>query len=86
MDEEQAILALLDARAVGKTACPSEVARAFSGEGRSWRNRMPAVRAAADRLAQHGAIVVTQRGVPVSALQARGPIRLSKPPKEQEVL
>ncbi len=80
MDEEQAILALLDARAEGKTACPSEVARALAGAGRSWRGLMPAVREAADRLAQRGAIVVTQRGVGVSALQARGPIRLAKAP------
>ncbi len=78
---EQAILALLAARAPGKTICPSEVARALGGDTEAqWRPMMPAVRSAADRLAVEGRLQVLQRGQAVaSAMQAVGPIRLARP-------
>ena len=77
---EQAILALLGERAPGKTICPSEVARALAGHDEAqWRALMPAVREAAERLAGAGQLQVTQRGKPVSATQARGPVRLGHP-------
>ncbi|HYO36051.1 MAG TPA: DUF3253 domain-containing protein, partial [Geodermatophilus sp.] len=49
---EQAIDALLDARAPGATICPSEAARAVDPKG--WRELMPAAREAAGRLAAAG--------------------------------
>ena len=74
---EDIILALLHARAEGATLCPSEAARAVARDtDTDWRTLMAATREAACRLAAAGRIVVTQRGVPVDPLQARGPIRL----------
>lgn len=78
---EQAILALLAERAPGKTICPSEVARTLAGDTEAqWRPMMPAVRNAVDRLAGEGRLQVVQRGQAVaSAVQAVGPIRLTRP-------
>ena len=75
---EETILELLDDRGPEKTICPSEVARAMAG-GRDFRPYMEPVREAADRLARAGRVVVTQKGAPVSAAEARGPIRLGLP-------
>ncbi len=74
---EPVILDLVGRRPEGRTICPSEAARAVGGD--SWRELMPDARAAAARLAERGEIVVTQRGAPVDALTARGPIRLGRP-------
>lgn len=63
-------------RGVGKTICPSDVARSLSED---WRPLMPVVRGAAAELARAGQIKVTQKGRPVDALHARGPIRLGLP-------
>ncbi len=60
-----------------KSFCPSEVARGF---GPDWRALMPQVRRVAAALAGEGRLAVTQRGRPVAAEAARGPIRLSAPP------
>jgi hypothetical protein len=60
-------------RGAGKTFCPSEPARALSAD---WRALMPAVRAEAARMQDEGVIEATQRGLPVRADAARGPIRL----------
>jgi hypothetical protein len=73
----QAILAAAHRRGAGRTLCPSEVARALAPD--DWRALMPALRAAAAALAASGQIVVTQRGRPVDAATARGPIRLGLP-------
>ena len=73
-DLEATILALLEQRKAGATICPSEAARAAGGG--NWRPLMDAAREAADRLAGQGRIEVLQRGEPVNALTARGPIRL----------
>lgn len=80
IDEDRlgaAILQLLHAREAGASVCPSEIARA---EARDWRPLMPAVRAAAQRLAKAGRVQATQGGQVVDALTARGPIRLRLPP------
>lgn len=70
-----AILQLLQQRAAGITACPSEVARSLSQDG--WRDLMPIVRAAARGLAEAGVIEITQRGQTLPAAGTwRGPIRL----------
>ena len=71
---EAEILRAVAARGPGKSICPSEVARALAAD---WRKLMPAVRAAAARLAARGALRVTQKGADVDPLAARGPIRLS---------
>lgn len=60
-DPAVAILTLLDRRAAGRTICPSEAARMVDPAG--WRVAMPAVHAAARRLAAEGAVVLTQGGV-----------------------
>jgi len=60
-------------RGAGKTFCPSEPARALDPD---WRALMPLVRAEAARMQDEGLIVATQRGRPVRADTARGPIRL----------
>lgn len=73
---EAKILELCRARGPDKTICPSEVARALGGDETDWRERMPAVRDAAGRLAEEGVIEVTQKGKPVDANGAKGPIRL----------
>ena len=81
-DLEQAIGDLLDRRAAGKTICPSEAARAVGGN--EWRELMPAAREAAARMADRGEVVVTQKGTPVDALQARGPIRIARAAREAD--
>jgi hypothetical protein len=73
----QKILELVNARGVGKSICPSEVARALAPE--DWRAAMPAVRAEAQLLVDEQAIIATQQGEIVSPLTARGPIRLALP-------
>lgn len=64
-------------RGVGKTICPSEVARALFPV--DWRDHMDAVRGAAAELAVAGKIVITQKGERVSTESVRGPIRLGLP-------
>lgn len=71
---EDAILALLAARAAGASICPSEAARAVGGE--DWRALMESARSAARRLTAQGRVLVTQDGRPVDASTARGPIRV----------
>ncbi len=70
----KAILDLAHERGVGKTFCPSEVARGLSPE---WRRLMPVVRGAAESLILQGIICATQKGHEVDAGTARGPIRYS---------
>ncbi|NHC46031.1 DUF3253 domain-containing protein [Motilibacter aurantiacus] len=74
---EEAILALLEARADGSTICPSEAARAIGGT-EDWRDLMEPVRSAARRLAAAGQVVVTQRGAVVDPGTARGPVRIRR--------
>lgn len=75
---EATIFALLDRRRPDATICPSEVARVLHpGEG--WRRLMPRMRRVGALLAARGRLVVSQRGEPVEALRARGPIRFGRP-------
>jgi hypothetical protein len=74
---EERITAMVDERGAGKTICPSEVARSLAGDG-DFRPLMPDVREAAAALAERGEIAVTQKGRPVDARGARGPIRLGR--------
>lgn len=64
-----ALMRLARARGAGKTFCPSEAARALSGD---WRALMPRVREVAAGLP----LVATQKGQAVDPVTARGPIRL----------
>ncbi|MEM9233033.1 MAG: DUF3253 domain-containing protein [Pseudomonadota bacterium] len=73
MTPEEAILEMLTERGVGKTICPSEAARRMDPE--NWRDQMDRIRAAGIRMAAADIIEVTQQGVPISAGDAKGPIR-----------
>ncbi len=75
---EATIVELLAARAPGTTICPSEAARVLAGNG-DFRPLMQAVRARAATMVSRGELEVTQRGVAVDPLTARGPIRLRRP-------
>ena len=77
---EDAVRSAVDERGEGRTVCPSEVARALAGDD-DFRPLMPHVRDAAATLADRGEIAVTQRGRPVDARTASGPIRLGRPPR-----
>lgn len=74
---EQAIIALLDARARGATICPSDAARAVAGDDESnWRPLMEPARSAARRLVAQGRVQIVQKGAVVDPSTARGPIRV----------
>ncbi|WP_417365657.1 DUF3253 domain-containing protein [Glutamicibacter arilaitensis] len=70
-----AILSLLSHRA-GKSICPSDVARIVGGPEDRWRKHMGEVRRIIAEMAAEGEIVATQKGTPVQADRARGPIRI----------
>ena len=60
-------------RGVGKSICPSEVARAY---GEDWQKLMPHVRNAARGLSREGLIDILRKGRPVDPETVRGVIRL----------
>lgn len=72
----ECILKQVQQRGPDKSICPSEVARSLGGE--TWRSLMPLVREVGADLAKSGAIVVTQKGVPVDPHMAKGPIRFKQ--------
>lgn len=76
-------LALLAARAPEATVCPSEVARAMTA-GREtgaerWRDAMPVVHAAVDRLLAEGVVRLSWRGKPLTTREGPYRIRLATP-------
>jgi hypothetical protein len=75
---EVVMLELLRAHGVDATICPSEAARIVAGNSSadSWRELMPAARKAARRLVVKGWAEILQRGRPVDATTAIGPIRI----------
>jgi hypothetical protein len=73
---ETAILELLKLRGVGKSICPSEVARKVAPT--DWEPLMETTRAVARRLVAAGEIVITQRGVVVDPAQVKGAIRFRR--------
>ena len=75
-DLEQAITDLLDARAAGKTICPSEAARRVDAQ--DWRELMEPARRAARRLVDAGRVEMTQGGKVVDPSTAKGPVRLRR--------
>jgi hypothetical protein len=79
---EQAIFSTLASRGADKSICPSEAARKLAGNPAddSWRGKMPAIRAAAIRLARGGQIAITRKGKPIAPEAIHGVIRLKKLP------
>ncbi len=81
---EEVIISLLDARAAGRTICPSEAARAAvspsNAEDESWRELMEPARRAARRLVAAGKVQITQGGQVVDPSTARGAIRIRRAP------
>ncbi len=73
-DIDQTLLRLAADRGPDKSLCPSEVARALEAQG--WRRLMPAVRAAAVRMAQAGRVVITRKGKPVDPHDFKGVYRV----------
>jgi hypothetical protein len=74
-----AALALLAARATGATICPSEVARAITPgdcDTQAWRNAMPMVHEAIDRLLDEGHVRLSWKGKPLTARS--GPYRIAR--------
>jgi hypothetical protein len=61
VDARDTTLALLAAKSPGATVCPSEVARAIT-EGTNWRDAMPMVHAAIDRLRDEGVVRLSWKG------------------------
>lgn len=76
---EEAIDALLDARARGATVCPSEAARAVDPD--DWRDLMEPARRAARRMVEAGVVDITRGGRVVDPSTARGPIRIRRRPQ-----
>ena len=75
---EAVMLELLEARGTRKSICPSEPARVVAHHDaiEDWQPLMPAARKAARRLVAQGRAEILQRGRPVDASTARGPIRI----------
>ncbi len=69
----ETILHLLRLRGLGKTICPSEVARTLAED---WRPLMHEVRAVARAMAQAQELAILQRGHRVDPDHLKGPIRL----------
>ncbi|MBB6257570.1 hypothetical protein FHT05_002154 [Xanthomonas arboricola] len=72
------IRALLARRLPEQSICPSEVARALSGEEARWRALMPQIRSVAADLAGSDVVQITQRGDVVDVGTVRGPVRLRR--------
>ncbi len=73
----ETLLGLARDRGAESSFCPSEAARALSPA--DWRRLLPQVRRVAGRLQRDGLIHATQMGRAVDAIDAEGPIRLSRP-------
>jgi Protein of unknown function (DUF3253) len=81
-DIEHCVLDLLERRAATSSICPSDVARALSGDEDGWRALMPIVRQVAARLAREETVLITQGKAPLDPESTiRGPIRLRRGPK-----
>lgn len=75
-------LVLLARRAPGATVCPSEVARAMAAAtpaATDWREAMPAVHAAIDRLVDEGLVMLSWKGKPLAT--RAGPYRIGRGPR-----
>jgi hypothetical protein len=95
---EDLVLRLAKERGQGKTICPTEAAKAAAeqrGE-ENWQGRLPAVKAAATRLALRGSVSIYRKGKPVDPETFKGIYRIGLPqtnaagdgegPEEQAVI
>ena len=73
------ILALTAARGIGKTICPSEVARAVNVD--EWRSLMTRVRRIAASMAKTGQIAIYRKGKIIDPSAMKGVIRLGMLPE-----
>lgn len=78
---EQAILAALDAEPQAHSIAPEAAARRLTAEGEDWHRHLPAVKAAARRLAEGGRITLLRHGKPVAPAAMRGVVRLGRGPR-----
>ena len=84
-DVSELTLALLDARAVEATICPSEVARALINADVSgpwaddWRSAMPSVHTAVDGPVAKGKVQLSWKGKKLAT--RAGPYRIGRVPK-----
>ena len=77
---EETMLSLVATRGVGKTVCPSEVARALGGpHPDGWGPLMQPVRRVAVRLAHANRVAILRKGKPVDPDDFRGIYRLALP-------
>ncbi|MDR4305288.1 DUF3253 domain-containing protein [Chelatococcus sambhunathii] len=79
---EDLVLRLAKERGAGKTICPTEAAKAAAeqrGE-ENWNARLPAVKAAAVRLAKRGGVAIYRKGKPVDPESFKGVYRIGLPP------
>ena len=82
------LLALLAARAVEATVCPSEVARAMAKSetvAGDWRSLMPTVHSAVDDLMAEGMVGLSWKGVALTERSGPYRIRLKVPEDEADV-
>jgi hypothetical protein len=74
------ILRMARERDIGKTVCPSEVARSLGGsDEKVWRLLMQPIRRAAITLSDEGRVVIKRKGRPVAPADLKGIYRLSLP-------
>jgi hypothetical protein len=77
------ILRMVRERGIGKTVCPSEVARAIAGsDEKRWRLLMKPIRTEAVRLADAGSVTISRKGRAVDPHDFRGIYRLGPPAAE----
>lgn len=77
-DLKATIQKLVAERGTGKSACPSEVARALAGsDEKQWRLLMKPIRKIAVAMANDGHIVITKKGKPVDPNDFKGVYRLT---------
>lgn len=78
----ETVLALLARRATGATICPSEAARALADAtapaGPGWRDLMPIVHDAIDRLLDDDSVSLSWKGKPLAT--RTGPYRIARAP------
>ena len=73
------ILRQCQLRGLGKTICPSEVARKLWPDESNWRGYVNAVRNEAFALAKEGRVVISQRGEVVVDVTVKWPLRIALP-------
>lgn len=76
----ETIEAMVAERGVGKTVCPSEVARAIAGQDeKAWRLLMAPIRAEAVAMAGEGRLTIRRKGRVVDPSDFKGIYRLGTP-------